>query len=168
LKSTEILAIYAACLSTIIFIWNILRTIPRYKVDIVFGVHENDGESKHGVYIFTRNSSPHTVHLSGIDILYPYKKSRSIDLIRHILKYRQMPGTVGWVNSSLSKYGLEDKCPLALESGKSHGVFIPHEILEEILKDNEQRQIRACVQDQLWRNKYSKKFEYPKVGVDSE
>ena len=61
-------------------------------------------------------------------------------------------------------YEIEDGCPLTLESGKSHGILVPESALEKIFEDSEKRVIKAVVQDQLWRNKYSRKFEYPVIG----
>jgi len=158
LKVTELLAIYAACLSTIVFVWNVTRAIPRVKVKIVFGTDKVEGEWISGVYISVQNPSSYTVHLSNISILYPYSKKRFIDLISHILKYRRFSWNVGWVQSNLSNYELKDKCPLSLEAGKSHNVFVPQRVLEKILEDSERREIKAVVQDELWRNKYSRKF----------
>lgn len=165
LKLTEFLAIYAASLSTIVFAWNIRRAVPRFKVDIMFGTHGSGDDIDHGIYIGVRNPSPHTVHLAGLDLLYRYRKANFIDRLTHLLKYRRWPSSVGWVHTRLSNYDLNDECPLALESGKSHDVFVPNIILEKILSDSVDRYIKAGVQDQLWRNKYSKKFEYPKDGV---
>jgi hypothetical protein len=167
LEVTKILAIYAACLSTVVFIWNIVRTIPRYKVDIIFGTTEIEGEFKDGVYVSIKNPSPHTVHLSNVSLLYPHKKVNLIELVKFALKYRRFSRAVGWVHTSLSNYKVDDKCPTALESGRSHNVFVPHDVLEEILKDCESRQIKAVVQDQLWRNKYSGRFEYPEYKIES-
>ena len=164
MKATEILSIYAAVLSTIVFVWNIHRAIPRYKVEVVFGTDKIDGEYVTGAYISVKNPSPHTVHLSNISIRYPYRKANIFELIQHTLKYRRLPLSVGWVHSSLSNYNVEDKCPLALESGKSIGILVPESVLEEIFKESEKRVIKASVQDQLWRNKYSRKFEYPDTG----
>jgi hypothetical protein len=79
MKLTELLAIYAAGLSTIVFIWNVSRTIPRFKVDIVFGVHGRGEDIDHGIYVGVSNPSPHTVHLAGIYLLYRYKKASLID-----------------------------------------------------------------------------------------
>lgn len=162
MKATELLSIYAALLSTAVFIWNIVRAIPRYKVDIVYAVHEEDGECKHGVYVSIRNPSPHTIHLAGVDILYPYAKASFIERVGFMFKYRRLPSTVGWVHSSLSNFGLKNEFPLALESGKSKNVFVPHEVLEDIFEDCIGRDIKVCVQDQIWRNKYSPKFNYSK------
>lgn len=159
MKITELLAIYAACLSTLVFIWNIARSIPRVKVMIVFGTSTLEGKCISGVFISIQNPSPHTVHLSNVSILYPYQKNRLIDLIKDVVKYRRLPSTLGWVHSSLSNYNLEDKCPSSIEAGKSHNIFIPQEVLEKILKDSERREIKVVVQDQLWRNKYSRKFK---------
>jgi hypothetical protein len=160
MKTTEIFSIYAATLSTIVFIWNVTRSIPKFKVSIVFGTEEIDGEYISGIYISIKNPSPHTVHLSNILLLYPYEKSKWIDLVTHAFKYRRFSRTVGWVHTSLSNYELDDKFPLALESGQSHNVFVPDEILEKILENSYQRKIKAVVTDQLWRKKYSRNFEY--------
>jgi len=165
LKLTDYLAIYAACLSTFVFAWNITRSIPRYKIDIVFGTKGDNDNIEHGVYIGIKNPSPYTVHLAGVELLYRYKESSLIRKITHFLKYRRIPWAVDWVHTSLSNYKLKDGCPLALESGKSHLVFVPNEVLEQILNDSINRNIKACVQDQLWRNKYSQKFHYPKNGI---
>jgi hypothetical protein len=162
---TEFLAIYAACLSTIVLAWNIRRAVPKYKIDLVFGTHGSGESLDHGVYIGARNPSAHTVHLAGLDLLFRHRKPSLIENVKHLLKYRRWPRTVGWVHTSLYNYGLQDGYPLALEAGKSHDVFVPNKILEEILSDSVDRDIKAGVQDQLWRKKYSKKFEYPKNGI---
>lgn len=124
MKVTEILAIYAALLSTIVFVWNIIRATPRIKVEVIFGTDKIDGEYVSGAYISVKNPSPHTVHLSNVSILYPYKKKKIFELVTHALKYRRLPLSLGWVHSSLSNYEIEDGCPLALESGKSHGILV--------------------------------------------
>lgn len=162
LKLTEGLAIYAACLSTIVFFWNVVKGTPRYKVDLVFGSTEEDGECKFGIYVSVKNPSTHTIHLSNISLLYPYRSESVFDKIAHLFKYRTMSNTVGWVHTSLSNFKLDDKCPIALEPGQSHEVFVPEEVIEKVLSDSTKRKLRAVVQDQLWRNKYSSKFDYPK------
>jgi len=161
LKITEFLAVYAACLSSIVFIWNVVRTVPRVNVKLILGVETVNKEYISGVYICIQNPSPHTVHLSNISVLYPYVKKELKEIVLHALKFKRFPWRLGWVHSSLSNYKLEDGCPLSLEAGKSHNVFVPQKILEEIFKDSERREIAAVVQDQLGRNKYSRKFEVP-------
>ncbi|SEQ02489.1 hypothetical protein SAMN03080615_00065 [Amphritea atlantica] len=165
MKLTEILAIYAALLSTIVFFWNVVRTVPRYKVDIGFGIESENDQPKHGVYISTKNPSPHTVHLANIDILYRHSEESFFERVKFLFKYKRLPISVGWVYSSLSLYKIDDKCPISLESGKSHMVFVPNETLEEILEGSCSRDLRACVSDQLWRRKYSNVFVYPKDGI---
>lgn len=164
MKITEALSIYAAVLSTIVFIWNIRRAIPRFQVEVVFGTDEVDGEFVSGAYISVKNPSPHTVHLSNISILYPYRKIGVVEGVKHFIKYRRLPFTAGWVRSSLSNYGVEDKCPVALDSGKSVGILVPESVLEKIFEDCKERVIKASAQDELWRNKYSRRFEYPVVN----
>ncbi|MCV2219931.1 hypothetical protein [Thauera sp. Sel9] len=164
MKITEILSVYAALLSTIVFAWNIRKAIPSYKVEVVFGTDKVDDEYVSGAYISVKNPSAHTVHLSNISILYPFGKTGIFEKIKHVFKYRRLPLTVGWCHSSLSNYGINDKCPVALEPGKSIGILVPEDILEKIFEDNKERAIKASVQDELWRNKYSRKFEYPRTG----
>ncbi len=168
MKITELLSIYAAFLSTVVFAWNIRKAIPGYKVEIVFGTDKVDGKYVSGAYISVKNPSAHTVHLSNISILYPFGKRGIVEKIKHVFKYRRLPLTVGWCSSSLSNYEIDDKCPISLEPGKSIGILVPGEILEKIFEDCEVREIRASVQDELWRNKYSRKFEYPKVTQEQE
>jgi hypothetical protein len=160
LKSTELLAFYGAILSTIVFAWNISRAIPRIKVEIVFGLGEIEGKETDGVLISVQNPSPHTVHLVNISILYRYRNAKISELFTYPFKYRKLPRTVGWASSSLSDYNVEDGCPLALEPGKSHNVFVSETVLNEMFDDGDKNLIRAAVQDQLWRTKYSPKLEY--------
>ena len=77
------------------------------------------------------------------------------------MKFKKFPWRLGWAYSRLSNYELEDGCPLSLEAGKSHDVFVPQKTLDEIFEDSVQREIIAVVQDELWRKKYSLKFEVP-------
>ncbi len=56
MKVTEFLAIYAAGLSTIVFVWNYVRATPRIKVEIISGSDEIDGEFVFGAYISVKNS----------------------------------------------------------------------------------------------------------------
>lgn len=167
MKVTEYLSIYAASLSTIVFLWNTRRAIPRYKVEIISGSDEIDGEFIHGIYISVKNPSPHSVHLAHLDLLYPYKKTNLIEKIFHFIKYRRLPVSVGWVHTSLSHYDVEDGFPLSIESGKSHGFLVPDKVLKKLLKDSYKQEVKASVQDQLWRRKYSKKFQYRFIDLES-
>lgn len=162
MKLTDALSIYAALLSTIVFAWNMRKAIPSYKVEIVFGTEKVDDKYVTGAYVSVKNPSSHTVHLSNISILYPFGNRGLLEKVKHLLKYRRLPLTVGWCSSSLSNYGIDDKCPIALEPGKSIGILVPDNILEDIFDDCGAREIKVSVQDELWRNKYSRKFEYHK------
>lgn len=161
MKITEILSIYAAVLSTIVFAWNMRRAIPSFKVELIFGTEKIDGEYVSGVYISVKNPSSHAVYLANISVLYPSGKRNIFEKMKHVLKYRRLPSSAGWCYSSLSNYDIDDKCPIALEPGKPIGILVPEDVLEKIFEDCEERLIKASVQDELWRNKYSRKFEYP-------
>jgi hypothetical protein len=165
---SKILSVYAACLSTIVFVWNVQRAIPRYKVDLIFGVTGEGDDFDHGIFVSVKNPSPHTVHLANIQLLYPLRRESVWRKLAHGFKYRRIPRAVDWCHSALNLYEVEDGCPVALEPGKSHEIFIPHEVLEEVLESASERRIRAVVQDQLWRNKYSKSFDYSVYQDDHE
>jgi hypothetical protein len=158
LKITAYLAIYAAILSTLVFAWNILQSQPRIKVDLIFGIEGTDDDLKSGVYIVVRNPSSHDVHLSNVDMLWPYTVVSLKERLAHAWRFNSLPRRLGWVHSSLSNYSVESGCPVRLEARKSHEVFIPQPALEKILSGAIARVLMACVQDQLWNNIYSGKF----------
>lgn len=162
MKITDYLATYAAILSTLIFFWNVVQSRPRVRVDLIFGIAGTGDTLTSGVYIVVRNLSSHDVHLSNISILYPYKTVSLKERFSHMWRFRRLPRRLGWVHSTLSNYSLESGCPVCLDARKSHQVFIPETVLENILIEANDRAIIASVQDQLWNNVYSIKFECPK------
>lgn len=156
MKLTEYLSVYAAFLSTFVLIWNILRARPNYKVDLLTASDEIEGKFVFGVSISIKNHSSSTVHLAHSTILYPSNdSSKFINYLFHIIKYNRFSRAAGWVHSSFNHYDFDDGCPRVLESGQSHDIFVPEEIIEEILKDSPKRNIKVVVVDQLWRRKYS-------------
>lgn len=155
MKFTDYLAIYAAALSSAIFFWNIRQSRPRIKVDLIWGI-KKPGES--GVYVFVRNISPHDVHLTNISILYRYKIPTLKDRIGHIWRFKTLPRTLGWVHSSLSNFSIESGCPITIEANKSYSVLIPDATVEVMLEKAIDRSLKAGVQDQLWRDSYSKPY----------
>jgi hypothetical protein len=164
LKLTEALAIYAACLSTFVFIWNVGRATPRFKVELGVGINEEDGEVRYGAFVIVKNPSAQTIHLSNISMLYLHCEPSLLDKIKFALKYRRFPHSVGWVYTSLSNYGIDDRCPVSIEPGASHCVFVSEDKIEKMLDDTEIRKIRAVGQDQLSRNKYATAIEWTYVS----
>lgn len=158
MKFTDYLAIYAAVLSTVVFFWNIRQSRPRIKVDLIFGIEGSGENMTSGVYVFVRNVSSHDVHLTNIDILYRYTTPKLVQRISHMWRFKTWPRRLGWVHSSLSNFAIESGCPVTLEANKSHKVFIPDPIVEEMLEKGIYRSLMAGVQDELWRNVYSKEF----------
>lgn len=115
-----------------------------------------------GVGIFVQNPSMHKVHITSISLLTSGHKVSIKDKFEFILKYRRWPRRFGWVDNILSNHGINHECPVVLDPGASHHIFISDHKLEEILKDSFNRKIIAIVQYALWRNEYSSIFEYPK------
>ena len=160
MKMTEGLAIYGACLSSIVFIWNILNSRSRIKVDVMDGFKEIIDDHLHGIYIIIRNPSGKSVHLANVSLLHRDDVYTFWQKIEWVIRFKRFSSTIGWVNSSLSLYGVDDCCPLELPPGKSHDIFISHEQLNDFFDGKGNTVIRAVVQDQLWRDKVSRSFEY--------
>lgn len=159
LKFTDYLAIYAAILSSLVFVWNIVNSRPRIRVEMVVGSNGDGDQIQFGVYVSIKNVSAHAVHLSNVSLLYPYEKSGIGKKLGHLIRFRTLPRTVGWVHTSLSNYKIKDGCPLSIDARKSHGIFIPNAVLKEVFTDAVRHELKAVVQDQLWQNTYSGIFK---------
>ena len=168
LKLTEVLAIYAAILSTFVFFWNVLKSKRRIFVKLTYCLDGDGDDIQSGVCILIQNPSVNVIHVSGLSVLYPYRKTNFFDILVNSIKYRRWFSTYGWVHSSLSLYKLDDGCPVSIEPGHAHKVLIPYEILDELLKDAVTRKFMASVQDQLGNETCSKKFEVQEVSNEKE
>jgi hypothetical protein len=162
MRLTDGLAIYGASLSTATAVWNYFRSRSQVRVVLIYALETIQGESQHGIGISIQNISTQTVHISNVSFLYPFRKSTFWDKVKHLITFRRIPRNDGWCHSDLSLHGVADGCPTSIEPGKSHWIFVRHEVLEQFLEDAQSRRLRAVVQDALWRNTYSKSFEYPK------
>lgn len=159
MRLTDYLAIYAAGLSTLVFLWNTSTARSRVRLQIVPGASSQNDEVQIGLHISVQNVSAHTVHISSLSILYPYRQVGVIDYLSHLVKYRRIASNIGWVHTRPDYYDVEDGFPVSIEARKSHDIFIPEGALEKLLDDAIRREIRAGIQDALWRNKYSKTFK---------
>jgi len=122
-----------------------------------------DDEYIHGATVSVQNPSAHAVHITGISLVYHWRRTTLSDFFEHIFRFRRFPLRIGRCHTSLSNYNIDDKSPVKLEPGMSHQVLVPHEVIEEVLSDAKTRRFVAVVQDALWRNKYSSVFEYPAI-----
>jgi len=159
MKQTDWLAIYAAVLSTIVFVWNVLRSRPRLKVVMVTG----DEELVFGAYIAVQNRSSHVVHLANISLMYRDHHPTLGEWLRHAWQFKHIPHHLGWVYSSLSNYQLSGGCPLALAAYDSHHVFVPDHVVRAIISKAGSRELMAVAQDKIWKNSYSNAFTYPQL-----
>lgn len=160
MRLTDFLAIYAASLSTTIALWNYFRSRPQLRVLIVIAMETVEGELQSGLGISIQNISSQTVHITNVSFLYPYRRSTIPEKIKHVISFKRIPRNDGWCHSSLSLNGINDECPTSVEPGKSHWIFVRHEVVERLLAKAESPHFKAVVQDALWRNRYSKVFGY--------
>lgn len=158
-KITDILAIYGAILSSFVFLWNVSKSKRKVSVKLIYGIIDDDDNLQSGVYVFIQNPSTQVVHISGLSILYPWTKASLFQVIVQSLKHQRWFYSYGWVHTELSFYKVEDGCPVSIEPGHSHKIFIPEQALNEILEGATSREIMASVQDQLWNETCSKPFE---------
>jgi hypothetical protein len=160
MKLTDVLAIYGASLSTGTAVWNYFRARPQVRVVLIFALETIQGESQHGIGISVQNVSAQTVHISNVSFLYPFRRSTLRDKLMHLIRFKRIPRDDGWCYSNLSLHGIEDGCPASIEPGKSHWIFVRHEVFDGLLEGARSPRVKAVVQDALWRNTYSKEFEY--------
>jgi hypothetical protein len=159
LTFTDFVAFYAAFLSSIVFFWTIKNSKLRFKVRLIHGGDEIDGELISGIYVFIQNPSGHKVHLEQIDIVYPYKKSSFYETLRTIFKFHRFPSRYNWCHTFFSNYALDSGCPVTIEPGQAHRVLIPQKVVDQISNQSVVPILRASGQDSLWRSKFSKRFK---------
>lgn len=155
---TEILAGYAAILSTSVFIWNVVQSKGKVRVRVVYGTERVDDEYVAGVLISVQNPSSKPVHITNISILYPFVTVRFRDRIAHIWRFKRFPWRIGWCSTSLSNLEVDSKCPVTIDPGKSHRILIPMSCFDSELSKAIRPVIIAKVQDALWRNVLSRPF----------
>ncbi|WP_143559609.1 hypothetical protein [Sphingomonas dokdonensis] len=161
MKLTDYLAIYGAALSTLVFIWNATRSTPKIKVRLTFAVETIEGVAKAGLGISVQNPSSSAAHITNVSFVYPWRRVTWRDRISHLVRFKSLPVRIGWCHSSLSNFDLEDGCPVTIEPAQSHWIFVPSETVEKLFSDALKRKVVVQVQDALWRNKYSKAYNYP-------
>ena len=160
MKLTDYLAIYAAVLSTAVFVWNVVQARPRLRVDVIFGIEEIDGVVQGGVCLCVRNVSSKEVHLAQLSVLYPYKAATLKARLSYLCKFRRLPTRENWIHTSLKYYAVETGCPVSIDARKSHQIFLPAETVETILAKAYEPKLMACAQDALWKNVYSRPYEW--------
>jgi hypothetical protein len=156
---TDYIAIYAAILSSFVFLWNINKSKSKIVVTIILGINDTDGEIQHGIYINIRNPSAITVHLTSVSFLYPYRRITLLEKLKFVWKYKRFHRYIGWVHSHLIFHDIDTGLPRSIEPYNSHAIFVPEQKILEMLKKDGGKIIAAEVQDALWRNKCSSPFE---------
>lgn len=147
------LGAYGAFLSTAVFIWNILKSRPRIHVKIVH-------DTPNGIVVSIQNPSNNTVHITSVSFLHSTGSTPFKAYIKHILRFRRVPSTLGWCFDSLSSNGVNVDCPKSIESGKSHLIHISEDSVRKLLNKSSSKEFKIAVQDALWKNTYSSKFRY--------
>lgn len=160
MRLTDYLATYGAILSTAVFLWNAVRSLPRFRIRIAYA-GEGRGESfRSGVGISIQNPSSQPVHINVVSLVYPYRHVGLLERVRDALRFPRMILRNGWCHVGLSIHDVDDECPATIEPGKSHYIFVSDEVLAEVFDSALRREFRATAQDALYRNIYSPTFKY--------
>jgi len=151
---TDIIALYAALLSTVVFFWQWKSNRPNIKVVVVCALE--DGQT--GCHIAIQNLSSHTVHVGAVTLLYPWRKVGVMAKIMDACVHRRLDRRPGWVLSSLRNYGFDNCFPCEVAAHNSVGIFVPQSVLETVFFNATRREIIVQVQDAVWRNYCSDVF----------
>lgn len=160
MKLAELLGIYAAILSTINIVWNMMRDRPSLKVLIIYGVDQSTGALRHGAMISVQNHSNHPVHITNVSFSINWSTASFKSYLNHFIEFKSFPRNLGWCSCPLSNYDLKDRCPVTIEPRKAHMIFIPEAVIFEVTKQSVSGYFKISVQDAIWRNTLSKKFKY--------
>ena len=159
---TSYIAIYAAVLSTSIFLWNIGASKPRLKLQLMYGLDDKGGESVFGVYVILKNPSQHTVHVRSIGLLYP---SRKVSLKNHlywIVRFRRIRRYMQWVYTSSPFSEIDTGLPISIGAHESHSIFLDEDSLKTMLEDARSTRFAAVAQDALGKDTYCRSIDlYP-------
>jgi len=154
MKLTEFLGVYGAVVSSLTLLWNVSRTRPSVKVNLIYGVEAE----RSGVYVFVRNKSAHPVRISAITILYRSGNRSIWEAAWDALRYRNVSRYQGWVHWAPSASYLDTGCPVTLAPSDAHKFLIPDEVAEGVLAASGQEGIVAAAQDALWNVYYSNRY----------
>lgn len=154
MKVTDWLAVYGAVLASLTFLWNVLKARPRIKVVMVYGI-EGD---KHGGYISIQNNSEHAVRISAISLASQRRMSLWACAV-HAVKYRRLNRWIRWNGTSLRTLGVEDGCPVTIPPHDEYHVIVPLDVVDTICSRSACKSTVAIVQDVLWNNAYSNRYE---------
>lgn len=164
IEAKDWIAIYAAVISTIVFLWNVSLSRAKYTVTLIPGIHGSDDDVESGVYLTIRNPSSHKIHITAVSLLYPYKKVTFIDKLKFVFKYKSIRRYIHWVHTSHIFDDIKTGLPVAIEPRNSHQIFIPDPKLHEMLSDAVEKRFAAEIQDALWRSKYTSPYEmHPRI-----
>jgi hypothetical protein len=155
-----LIAIYAAVLSTVVFVWNIRISRGRLRVQILHGAEEVDDGIVHGVYVSIQNPSHKPVYVRHASVLYPSVSSTFFGRLLHLLKYRRWSRSAGWVHTSPSYEEIMTDLPKTIQPGDSCGFIMDKQKLLRLVEGRKQGILRVSVQDALWRTTYSNIMEY--------
>lgn len=167
MNQTDLLAIYAAILSTVVFAWDVARARPKLTVKLIPGVKTIDDQPQSGIYIAVQNRTADALHLSNVSLLYPGRDVSLGDRLGFVYAFRRLPCRIGWIYASPNLYGLDFNLPIEVAPRSSCDFFVPNTILEILLNDAIASQLQASVQDKIWQNAYSNKLEIHFPGSET-
>jgi hypothetical protein len=149
-KFTDFIAIYAALLSTLVFVWNFRNSQPRFKVELFSGFKEQE----HGVFIDIKNPSSQVVIINVVWLLFPLRTAKLVEKVTNLCRFKRLPH-LDWVRGSIFAEVIATELPVSLAPRNSHRIFIPEAKIREMLQRTPSTSFAAGVRDALGGSKYS-------------
>ncbi|WP_139832636.1 hypothetical protein [Pseudomonas sp. B26(2017)] len=154
MNTTDLIAIYAAVLSTLTIAYQIATTQKKFNVLVMPGVKAD--ESEVSVVVLLRNTGNKSVFINSLSYVYAYKKSSWWEKIKFFAKYKRNPKFHNYVHCHFSGL-LDNPLPCDIQPGHSVQVWISANNMKGI--EDRSKMFAVYAQDALGRNYYSDSLE---------
>lgn len=150
MSATDLIAIYAAILSSLTLAYQINTTRKNFNVSLLPGI--KPGESEVSVVALLRNTGNKSVFINSLSYVYAYRKSSWWEKIKFFTKYKRNPRFHNYVHCHFSE--LSDN-PLPCEIHPGHCVQVWISVTHMNGIESRSDFFAVYAQDALGQNYYS-------------
>lgn len=168
LELTKYLAVYAAVLSTIVFLWNVKQARSTFRVHLAFAFGHSKGETVPGLLVDIQNPSSHTVHLVDVSFITRFKSGIRFKNIMRFIRSRDPLALSSCFEMRFPPHLIDTGLPVSVQPRASHTIFVPCVTVEKYLVASDDGIIQVAIRDALGRKRYSQKFVFPVQSSDEE
>lgn len=168
LELTKYLSIYAAVLSTIVFLWNVRQARSTFRVRLAFAFDHFEGETVPGLLVDIQNPSSHAVHLVEVSFLTRFMSGTRLKSILSFFRSCDPLSLSSGIEMRFPPSLVDSRFPASVPPGASHTIFVPCITIEKHLVGLDDRRIQVAIRDALGRRRYSPKYVFPAQTSDEE